>query len=123
MGLEGVMLQQGARGTVRLGKEVCVHIPGFPTAAAGEGGAGQHQKRGEMNGETAREEAAETGTRDTFPLPNLSLFQLNVQLAEIKRVGEAWKRNYTYETCLANTSSQGPLCSQASDWMRMSDSR
>lgn len=55
VGLEGVMLQQCARGTVRLGKEVCVHIPGFPTAAAGEGGAGQHQKRGEMNGETARE--------------------------------------------------------------------
>lgn len=39
VGLEGVMLQQGARGTVKLGKEVCVHIPGFPTAAAEEGGA------------------------------------------------------------------------------------
>lgn len=67
MGLEGVMLQQGARGTVRLGKEVCVHIPDFPTAAVGEGGAGQHQKRGEMNGETAREEATEMGTRDAPP--------------------------------------------------------
>jgi len=31
-GLEGVMLQCGARGAVRLGKEVCVHIPSFPTA-------------------------------------------------------------------------------------------
>lgn len=30
MGLEGVMLQDGARGTVRLGREVCVHIPQFP---------------------------------------------------------------------------------------------
>ena len=36
-GFEGVMLQCGARGAVRLGKEVCVHIPSFPTAAE-EGG-------------------------------------------------------------------------------------
>lgn len=67
VGLEGVMLQQGARGTVRLGKEVCVHIPGFPTAAAEEGGAGQQEKRGEMNGKTASEDATETCTRDIFP--------------------------------------------------------
>lgn len=45
VGLEGVMLQQGARGTVRLGKEVRVRIPSFPTAAAGEGGAGHREKR------------------------------------------------------------------------------
>lgn len=68
VGLEGVRLQQGARGTVRLGKEVCVHIPGFPTAAAEEGGAGQQEKRGEMNGKTASEEAAETCIRDIFPI-------------------------------------------------------
>ncbi len=37
-GLEGVMLQRGARGAVRLGKEVCVHIPSFPTAAGERGG-------------------------------------------------------------------------------------
>lgn len=42
---EGVMLQQGARGTVRLGKEVCVHIPGFPTAAAEQGGPGATRRR------------------------------------------------------------------------------
>lgn len=42
---EGVMFQQGARGTVRLGKEVCVHIPGFPTAAAEEGGPGATRRR------------------------------------------------------------------------------
>lgn len=109
MGLEGVMLQQGARGTVRLGKEVCVHIPSFPTVAAEEGGASQHEKRGERNGKTASDEATETGTRDIFP--HLSLFQLNVQLGEEKcsRAGKAWKKNYTYETCLPNTSSQGPL--------------
>lgn len=57
VGLEGVMLQQGARGTVRLGKEVCVHIPGLPTAAAEEGVAGHQEKEGEMNGQTASEEA------------------------------------------------------------------
>lgn len=36
--VEGVMLQCGARGAVRLGKEVCVHIPSFPTAAGERGG-------------------------------------------------------------------------------------
>lgn len=42
---------------------------------------------------------------------NLSFFQLNVQLAEEKRsiAGKACKKNYTYETCLPNTSSQGAL--------------
>lgn len=35
--LEGVMLQRGARGAVRLGKEVCVHIPSFLTAAGERG--------------------------------------------------------------------------------------
>lgn len=63
MGLEGVMLQQGARGTVRLGKEVCVHIPGFPTAAAEEGVAGHQEKEGEMNGKTASEEARRRARR------------------------------------------------------------
>lgn len=67
VGLEGVMLQRGARGTVRLGKEACVHIPVFLTAAAEEGGAGQ-QKRGEMNGKTASVEAAEMCTRDVLPI-------------------------------------------------------
>lgn len=66
--MEGVMLQQGARGTVRLGKEVYVHIPGFPTAAAEEGGVGQQEKRGEMHGKTASEEATETCTRGVFPI-------------------------------------------------------
>lgn len=39
---------------------------------------------------------------------HLSLFQLNVQLAEEERsiAGKAHKKNYTYETCLTNTSSQ-----------------
>lgn len=54
--------------TVRLGKEVCVHIPDFPTAVAEEGGAGRQEKRGDMNGKTASEEATETCTRDIFPI-------------------------------------------------------
>lgn len=48
-GLEGVMLQRGARGAVRLGKEVCVHIPSLP--AAGErGGIEREGKEGETSG-------------------------------------------------------------------------
>lgn len=35
--LEGVMLQCGARGAVRLGKEVSVHIPGFSLPEKREG--------------------------------------------------------------------------------------
>lgn len=34
--LEGVMLQYGARGAVRLGKVLCIHIPIFLTAAREE---------------------------------------------------------------------------------------
>lgn len=46
------MLQCGARGVVRLGKEVCVHIPSFPTGVGERGGKECEGKGGEMNGKT-----------------------------------------------------------------------
>lgn len=67
-GLEGVMLQYGARGAVRLGKEVCVHIPGFPTAAGERGGKECEGKEGEMNGKTVGGEATETYARNNLPI-------------------------------------------------------
>lgn len=67
-GLEGVMLQRGARGAVRLGKEVCVHIPSFPTAAGERGGIERKGKEGEMNGKTVGGEATETYARDSLPI-------------------------------------------------------
>lgn len=42
--MEGVMLQRTARGAVRLGKVVCVHVPIFLTAAREE------EEEGEKNG-------------------------------------------------------------------------
>lgn len=64
-GLEGVMLQRGARGAVRLGKEVCVHIPSFPTAARERGGI---EREGEMNGKAVGMEATEVYARDNLPI-------------------------------------------------------
>lgn len=49
--MEGVMLQHGARGAVRLGKEVCVHIPSFPSLLE-KGGTWHEGKKGEMNEKT-----------------------------------------------------------------------
>lgn len=106
MGLEGVMLQERARGTVTLGKEVCVHVPGFPTAAAEEGGAGQQEKKGEMNGKSASVEATETCTRDVFPIFHSFSSTCSSQK---KNAGKACKKNCTYEIRLPNTSSQSPL--------------
>lgn len=63
VGLGGVMLRQAARGTVRLGREVCVRIPGLPTAAAEEGVAGHQEKEGETDGKTASEEARRRARR------------------------------------------------------------
>lgn len=67
-GLEGVMLQRSARGAVRLGKEVCVHIPSFPTAAGERGGRECEGKEGEMIGKTVGGEATETYARDNLPI-------------------------------------------------------
>lgn len=67
-GLEGVMLQCGARGAVRLGKEVCVHIPSFPSAAGERGGKEHEGKNGEINGKTVGGEATETYARDNLPI-------------------------------------------------------
>lgn len=67
-GLEGVMLQCGARGAVRLGKEVCVHIPSFPSAAGERGGKEHEGKKGEINGKTVGGEAMETYARDNLPI-------------------------------------------------------
>lgn len=66
--MEGVMLQCGARGAVRLGKEVRVHIPSFPTAAGERGGKKCEGKEGEMNGKTVGGEATETYARDNSPI-------------------------------------------------------
>lgn len=66
-GLEGVMLQRGARGAVRLGKEVCVHIPSFPAAAGERGGIELEVKESKKNGKTVGGEATETYARDNLP--------------------------------------------------------
>lgn len=61
------MLQRGARGAVRLGKEVCVHIPGFPTAAGRKGwAAARGGSEGEMSGKTGGGEATVTHARDNL---------------------------------------------------------
>lgn len=62
------MLQRGARGAVRLGKEVCVHIPSFPTAVGERGGKECEGKEGEMNGKTVGRKATETYARDNLPI-------------------------------------------------------
>lgn len=64
------MLQHGARGAVRLGKEVCVHIPIFPAAAGERGGV---ERKGEMNGKTVGGEAAETYARDNLRIYHSSV--------------------------------------------------
>ena len=66
--MEGVILQCSARGAVRLGKEVCVHIPSFPTAAGERGGKEREGKEGEMNGKTVAWEAMETYARANLPI-------------------------------------------------------
>lgn len=114
VGLEGVMLQQGARGTVRLGKEVCVHIPGFPTAAGEEGGVGQQEKRGEMNGKTASEEAAETCIRDIFPIYHSSSLQKENAALQVKLVRRITLMRLAFQTLPVRA-----LCSQHCDWMRI----
>lgn len=50
--MEGVMLQCGARGVVRLGKDVCVHIPSPHPAVRERGGNECEGKEGKMNGKT-----------------------------------------------------------------------
>lgn len=86
VGLGGVMLRQAARGTVRLGREVCVRIPGLPTAAAEEGVAGHQEKEGEMDGKTASEEARRRARRRAR---SPSRFQLGGEKPSV--AGEACK--------------------------------
>lgn len=106
VGLEGVMLQQGARGTVRLGKEVCVHIPGFPTAAAEEGVAGHQEKEGEMNGKTASQEARRSAPRRACRVFRASSSE-NKNLAwQVKPEEERNLRDSSYSP---NTFSRGRL--------------
>lgn len=69
--LEGVMLQCGARGAVRLGKEVCVHIPSFPTAAGEMGGKEREAKEGGMNGKTVGGEPGEPYAGDSLPIDHI----------------------------------------------------
>lgn len=71
--MEGVMLQHSARGAVSLGKEVCVHIPIFPTAAGERGGLEREGKEGEMNGKTVGGEATETYARNILPIYHSSV--------------------------------------------------
>lgn len=70
-GLEGVMLQRSARGAVRLGKELCVHIPSFPTSAGETRGKEREGNQGEKNGKTV-------GVEEGTFYPSITLLTLNV---------------------------------------------
>lgn len=62
------MLQRGARGAVRLGKEVCVCTSQVSLLLPEKRGGIAREKEGEMNGKTVGWEATETYARDNLPI-------------------------------------------------------
>lgn len=67
-GLEGVMLQRGARGAVRLGKMYVFPSPVSPAAVGERGGNQCKGKEGKMNGKKVGGNATETYARDNLPI-------------------------------------------------------